>query len=436
MRTRTIIWLLTLALSTIHAQPVSDDALQTMSAAKLLEAGQGHFDAGAYSQAVRVLRVAFRKDPGSVDVNFLLGMAQAAAGNHEAATMAFDRVLIMDPNLPRVELELAKSYFALRLLDVAEGHFRHVLEGSPPKQVKENVELFLDKIQKERKRHVLAGSLAVSGVVDSNARVSPGGDVALPGLDDTITIPIERDAYTTLSLAVSHELRVKPRRRSWMTGFSNYNARYDTESDLDLNYFGLQSGPRFQFGDTRLDLRGVGTFVRKDYHDYLRGLGVSGMATKRLTDRLWLSLVLRMEDRKYYQTPQNNGFALTSAVMPTVIWGKTMVASSIGYSVTNADESSESFDKLSAGLRFSRKLPFRVSGFLGYRFDHALYDARGSFSTSRRDDDVHQLTVGLYRRLSAHIGASLTHSYTRAYSNADIYDYDRNVTSLSLKCSF
>ena len=436
MRTRTILWVLVAALTAAQAQSPDDEQLQSMSPKKLLNTAQARFDAGNYTQAVRLLRVAFRKDPGSVDINFLLGMAHAATGNHEAATMAFDRVIIMNPELPRVELELAKSYFGLRLYEVAETHFRNVLDKAPPKQVKENIGLYLDKIRKAKKRHVFSGNVAVSAVIDSNARVSPGGDVSLPGLDDTITIPVEQDAYVTQSLTLTHEVKIKPRRRSWVTSFSNYNAQYDTESDLDLNYFGLLSGPRFQFGKTRLDLKGAGTFVRKDYHDYLRGLGLATTAARRITDRFWLSLALRMEDRKYYQTPENNGFALTSAIMPSYIWGKILITGSAGYSVTNADASSESFDKLSLGLRLTRKLPLNSSGFVAYRFDHALYDARGAFSTSRREDNVHQVMIGLQKRVFTRVGAALTHSCTRAYSNTDLYDYDRNVTSLSLRYSF
>ena len=53
------------------------------------------------------------KDPGNLDKTFRYAELAVELGNFEAAISALERMLLINPNLPRVRLELGVLYFRL-----------------------------------------------------------------------------------------------------------------------------------------------------------------------------------------------------------------------------------------------------------------------------------------------------------------------------------
>ena len=168
--------------------------------------GQAAFERGDYDRALAHFQRAFRQTPGSINLSFSLGLAAMGAGDYETAAAAFDRVLAIDPNLDRAKVELARAYFHMGLYTVSDALFREIADSpETPETVRQNVQHYLDCIGELRRTHRLSGLVTLSTVRDSNARVSPSGPVAIPGLP-RLTVPVERDWFLAQSLVLDHEI--------------------------------------------------------------------------------------------------------------------------------------------------------------------------------------------------------------------------------------
>ena len=67
-------------------------------------------------------------------------MSSAKLGDNEAAVSALERMLLFNPNLPRVELELGALYFRMGSFEMARSYFDKALAANPPAEVKSRID--------------------------------------------------------------------------------------------------------------------------------------------------------------------------------------------------------------------------------------------------------------------------------------------------------
>lgn len=89
---------------------------------------------------------------GEVEFDFYYGIAALESGHPQYASMAFDRILMLHPNNPRVQLELARSFYVMGDLKAARREFEAVLSIAPPDEVKQRVAIFLAAIDVKLKQ--------------------------------------------------------------------------------------------------------------------------------------------------------------------------------------------------------------------------------------------------------------------------------------------
>src|SRR5258708_10866497 len=71
------------------------------------------------------------RDPANLDVAFAYANASAKLGDNEAAVSALERMLLFNPNLPRVQLELGALYFRMRSSEIARTYFDKTAAANP-----------------------------------------------------------------------------------------------------------------------------------------------------------------------------------------------------------------------------------------------------------------------------------------------------------------
>lgn len=111
----------------------------------LLEQGQPHlaFEAASKHETQWAGEVAF---------DFYYGIAALESGHPQHAAMAFERILMLQPNNPRVQLELARSLYVMGDLKAARQEFQLVLSIDPPDPVRQRVGVFLEAIDTKLKK--------------------------------------------------------------------------------------------------------------------------------------------------------------------------------------------------------------------------------------------------------------------------------------------
>src|ERR1700720_1653819 len=96
-------------------------------------------------------------DPGNLDVGFAYADVSAKLGDNEAAVTALERMLLFNPNLPRVDLELGALYFRMGSFELARDYFNKALAANPPPDVRTRVNRYLEEIVAQESPSRLSG---------------------------------------------------------------------------------------------------------------------------------------------------------------------------------------------------------------------------------------------------------------------------------------
>lgn len=185
---------------------------------------------------------------GEVRFDYLLGISALDSGKPDKATLAFERVLAVDPNFAGARLDMARAYYQLGDMPRAKTEFETVMGQNPPEAAKVTIRKYLDAIQawEDSKKTHLSGY--VEGVVGNDSNVSSGTGTSI--------------AVSSLSPGLSALITA-------ITGDPNPQIPPSRQSD---NYYGLNAGGEVSrsFGDNWMlygggDLRQRGNMVQMPY---------------------------------------------------------------------------------------------------------------------------------------------------------------------------
>ena len=214
---------------------------------------------GRFAEALGLLRPLAQGPEVDPGVAFLIGVAAtelsqlpgvpaaARAALLDEAVAAFRFMLVNQPGLVRVRLELARAFFLQGEYDLSRAHFEHVLAGNPPAPVVANVQGFLAQIR-ARSRWTVHGGLALAP--DTNIGASSEERIIyIHGL------PFERDAEELstsgvgLSAWLSGEYQYPWGDRRRLRAGGDVSRRDYAGSSFDQSFVSLHAGPRWLVGE-------------------------------------------------------------------------------------------------------------------------------------------------------------------------------------------
>ena len=70
-------------------------------------------------------------NPANLDIAFSYADVATQLGDYEAAVSTLERMLLFNPNLPRVQLELGVLYFRMGSFELARDYFAKALAARP-----------------------------------------------------------------------------------------------------------------------------------------------------------------------------------------------------------------------------------------------------------------------------------------------------------------
>lgn len=128
---------LTLAISAAFAQDTADPVLQR--ADTLLKAGKP-------AEAYLLLEPLEFTRSGDVRFDYLLGISALDSDKADKATLAFERVLAVDPDFAGARLDMARAYYQMGDLSRAKTEFEAVLKQNPPEAARVTIQKYLSAI--------------------------------------------------------------------------------------------------------------------------------------------------------------------------------------------------------------------------------------------------------------------------------------------------
>src|SRR4051812_16239407 len=133
--------------------------------------------AAAKSDLDRQYDAAFQemlRRPADLDVLFKFAGLASQTGDIEGAISALERMLLISPDLPRVQLELGVLYYRLASYEVARTYLESALRSPGiPADVRARAEQFLAQVVSQQKPSHLAGEVFLGFRYQSNANLGP-----------------------------------------------------------------------------------------------------------------------------------------------------------------------------------------------------------------------------------------------------------------------
>lgn len=113
---------------------------------------------------------------GDISFDYLLGMAALDSGKPDRATIAFERVLAVNPNFAGARIDLARAYFVMGSDGLAKKEFTTVLSQNPPEQTVAVIKKYLELIEQRHQARIqkVTGYLEASVGHDDNITAATG----------------------------------------------------------------------------------------------------------------------------------------------------------------------------------------------------------------------------------------------------------------------
>lgn len=336
------------------------------------------------------------KDPTNLDKTYEYAKLATAYGDYEAAITSYERLLLFNPDLPRIKAELGVLYYRLGSFDVARSYLEQALaEGDPPLAARQRIESFLARINDAETQHSFSGSVTFGLRYQSNANYGPDGDILAFGV--TATPTDETEASDDFNFFVAASAR-------YIYDFQNdagdffaveaaaYGARQFDFTDLDIEHFRLKAGPGFRIypkdsGPAVLRPNVRATYIRLDDESYNFSFGAGFDFDWQAFDETGVFFRAYGEARDYERTEeranaetQDGGAARFTIGAMHRLSPNTTVRGEIFGGVVTADEDFESYEEAGAALNVNTRFD---SPFLGDE-DFSFLDQPWNFSATAR----------------------------------------------------
>ena len=395
---------------------------------------------GKFNEALTLLRPLAKSHPEQTNIHFLHALAAIESSRLteteeeqksllDEAIAILHRVLVEQPELERVRLELARAFFYKKEDSLARQQFERVLAGTPPDPVAANIVRFLNEIRARRRWSMYLG-----------AAVTPSTNIGRASSTDIINIfglPFRRDADEPrrsgvgISLWTGGEYHY-PLGNRLRLRFGGDVAREEYPGSMfDQTFLSAHAGPRWLLNpDTTVSLVADARQRWVETSPYYLDLGARSEVRHRVNRRISLIGRASWYDREY-RTQE----ILDGSVFDLSLNGIWIVTPAIranfaaGYADEHTDAKTWRNDSRWGKIGVSVALPrgFTVGGSGEYRKTEYEGNWFPFTDGSSREDKTEIFQASIFNRAFTLYGFSpqlvVTHEERR--TNAQVHDYKR-----------
>jgi len=403
------------------------------------------------------------RDPGNLDKSFAFAKIAIQLENYEAAISALERMLLVNPDLPRVRLELGVLYYRLGSFQLAKSYLLRAVEGeNVPDEVRARVARFLVEIENRLSQHQISGSLYSGLRWQSNANAGPSSTaVKANGIDavlgDQFTETKDENVFLTGSVRHIYDLQSQSG-ATFESGATVYASQQRGRHELDLVFAEVNTGPRFPFETDLAERASARPFIAAEVvglNDarYMTTYGLGGTVSGTLAGQLITELSLRHKERRFRDSgarptnsDQNGGESGVGLNMRLPILDDHLFNLALGAKSVTAT------DHHFANREFTALLGYTVS-YAGYQFDKAAGAWSSSLSVERKfidykefdtavdpnnKRDDHHLRFNLLTSVPLNRDWTLVANLQRIIANSSLlnYQYHNNIASIGVSLAF
>jgi tetratricopeptide (TPR) repeat protein len=157
-----------------RSEPLRRDQTEVDSLEKLLRDADALIRSGKPAAAYALLAPFEFEYAGEARFDYMIGTAALDSGKPAVATLAFERVLAVNPDFPAARLDMARAYYQLGDLPRAKTEFSMALKQNPTDAARASIKHYLDEIaaREAGKNTFFAGYVEGTVGHDSNVNSS------------------------------------------------------------------------------------------------------------------------------------------------------------------------------------------------------------------------------------------------------------------------
>jgi hypothetical protein len=267
-------------------------------------------EAARESEAQRLLRpdriVTYEDvlaNPDDIDINFAYAQIQIGRGDVRSAGATLERILLVNPDLPRVRLLYAIVLYRLDNIDEAERELRAVRLLEMPPSLRAELDRYLEQIalRRKRTRYTATALLGFHYDWNSNSAARSGVNLIsdLPGNLDGHSRRKQDQVITGITrLEATHDLGYQARHRL-TGGLTYYRGEQVHLSELDVQAASAEIGGVYDASPVSIipTLYGRRIMLANQFYSYNQGLNLR--AEHQLTGETQLFAFGEGERQKY-----------------------------------------------------------------------------------------------------------------------------------------
>ncbi len=416
---------------------------------KLLAEAEVLMKAGKSKDAYELLQPAEFEFAGDQNFDYLLGIAALDSGKPDKATLAFERVLSVDPNYAGARLDMARAYFQLGDFDRAKTEFAAVLKQEPPQTARDTINKYLEAITKAERAKLIQITGYVEGSVghDNNVNNSPSqSKVAIPALGNLVftlnpTNLQSPDNYYTAASGIDVNYKL--------------NEVWSVYSGADVRLRGNQKMSTFDFSS--LDFRGGTTYTKGD--DVFRAgamfsqfsldhatnrntFGLTGDWRRTLNAKEQLSVFAQYGNNQFADSAMKinnfNQFVLGAGLIHMMEDKKTVLFNTLNLANEQAIFNRADGNKVGFGMRIGAQNTHienvDLTGSIGFQFGR--YSKENAAFLTSRSDKLFDASVGANWHWDKFLSVRPQLSYSNNKSNISIYSFSRIDAAVNVRRDF
>jgi len=386
---------------------------------------------GDYQKAYQLFQDSFLEDIDNPKISFYIGLSAFKLKLYDESVIAFQRVLLLDENHIRSELELGRVYIVVGNYKEAEKRLKRVLESNPPDSVRKNVERLLESIDN---RDTFNLHFALGGGFETNINASPETEELRDYLSEQYSsfnregfrVQKKSSPFHNQSLDFIHNLDFGERGGFHLQNSLNiFNQSYTEESDYNILYLGATSGVSYIDRNSRLSLSGSADKIYYGDSPLLHSYSL-------IADYSYLYFNMHIKHRwKNYKNSDRDSIQDEVILSLSKGFGKNLFQASISRIVEDSLNKYRFVDKSENGVRliYKRILPYSISGTI--QFFKRFIDYKED-----RDDRYSSYLLSISKAIGKDLSLDLTYNYIENSSNYIPVKYNKSLYSFGLGYKF
>ena len=227
-----------------------------------------------------------RQRAGNRDFDYWLGVAALESDRLERATLAFERLLVTNPDFDSARLELARTYLRMGSVDLAAQEFTRLLTRAPNEVGRNLLEAYLAEIRriKDRQRFDRSAYIELGGGRDNNLSSSTRdfpqailNSFGLPGIGATGNSIRRADNFLAVQTGADGIFRLREDRLMTASADLSFR-RYREFGEYDYVLANVKLGYQTKLGQFNYAVSGIAQSFRQD------GAFVDTIGAERITN--------------------------------------------------------------------------------------------------------------------------------------------------------